>query len=203
MSLPRITQQDAADVFREALGAIAIRSNFLTTTQDVVKQLDGRITDQELKIIPQAFHCSTVASMGLYTFVWPYERYKNITNRTGASVAFGLDKYNDRQALEIRFPEAKVTTWPANKTGSWFADMVRNSLAHAQCKYVVETIGSKQLPGVELSNHDPKGTETWKIFMVERDFGILVAEALQNFISNTVAGGKYEPLSKLLALDLP
>lgn len=195
-------------MFAEATGAFGIQVNYLAVAQVLEEQTidinHAPLDENEKRILRRALHSSTVASLGLFSFVLPYERYKKIASRypdrnLNVGEAFGLQNFNSEAALRARYPETIVNTWNVDRRKpSWFADVVRNSFAHGQSAVVYEG----NILGVEITNAKDGITPDFDIVMTLRDFGNLMATALDHFIATIVDGGAYQPLSKLLQWEL-
>lgn len=144
-----------------------------------------------------------ISSIGFHSFVVPYERYKKQKTRHygyDASTLFGLDKYSMADygsRLKQDFPQTTIDTWsptPAQPKSTWFADMMRNSIAHGQ----TETRMVAGQLSVAIYNTRDGSSMDFCIVMDANDYVTLVASSLSEFVRNVVAGGRLEPLSTLL-----
>ncbi|KAL6704934.1 hypothetical protein ACN47E_007479 [Coniothyrium glycines] len=135
-------------------------------------------------------------SLGVYSFVVPYERYKKMCRHYGQdpSFAFGFEKYvdSDGRAFGNDF-SVIVHRWaPGDKPkDSWFADMVRNSFAHGQS--TMEMQGGQV--GIVMCNARDGLTPDFEVFVKMEDFARLMTTAVSNFVAAFVEEGSIHPLS--------
>lgn len=205
-----LSQDEAAAMFKEALGALAVENCYSAIAQTIYEHTnDGRppepnpLTLTQLNVVNRGFYEEVVAAQGLFAFVYPYERYKKVVNRypdrhLDPSAAFDFATYSRRDVFQAAFPSTVIHTWNPGPRDTWFADCVRNSFAHAQSTTVIE---ASQLM-VSMVNAPDGLDPNFEISMPPRDFERLVKSGLQNFVHTVVDGGIYEPLSTLLQWDL-
>lgn len=203
-----LNSKEATEILAEATGAFGIQVNYGPVAERInenTRDIHGnRLPDGENRSLLVALNSSTVASLGTFCFIIPYERYKKIAGRypgrnLNVGEAFGLERYNDREVFLKAYPESVIDKWEDDpRKKSWFADVVRNSFAHAQSQLVVEA-GKR---GVVMVNARDGLDPDFSIFMSLPEFGHLIATALNKFIATVVEGGTHEPLTKLLQLEL-
>ncbi|KAF8249238.1 hypothetical protein K440DRAFT_660253 [Wilcoxina mikolae CBS 423.85] len=204
----KLNRKEATEILAESTGAFGIQVNYgdiADCINENTRDIHGnRLPDGERCSLLATLHSSTVASLGTFCFVFPYERYKKIAARypgrnLNVGEAFGLERYNDRDKFLEAYPQSVIDKWEVDpRKKSWFADVVRNSFAHAQSQFVVQ--GDKR--GVVMVNARDGLDPDFSIFMSLPEFGHLIATALNKFIVTVVEGGTHEPLTKLLQLEL-
>ncbi|KAH0352694.1 hypothetical protein KCU83_g3355, partial [Aureobasidium melanogenum] len=199
----QIDHDEAAKMFEEAVGALALHITQGSVQEAVITALSRpalHLNTGEQQSAVKSIVRADLALLGTCIFVYPYERYKKLVARhpdrnLDPSKAFGLDPYTNRENFTRAFPHAIITTWvPDAGRASWFADCVRNSLAHAQTVYVNE--GSRTV--VQIWNARDGLDPNFDVTLEPNDFMRLVSSALTNFVRTIVVGGAPQPLQKLL-----
>ena len=202
-----INQAQAKEMLAEITGALAENLD-MGQLQDVIYHNttganNNNLPDDQLRTITRGMTLASVSALGIFGFVYPYERYKKIAMHYNldASAAFGLDQFDDKAHFLATYGSSVISTWnrprPADpRAQGWFARCVRNSFAHGQST-VINHAG--QL-GVTLSNAptDEPLNVNFDVVMTLQDFDKLLANALRTFITNVVEGGTYQPLSTLI-----
>ena len=215
-----VLQQNCPAMFAEAVGAwslqvhySAVASVIADDTIDVNAQdpLSASLfTDNEIQTQVRNYFDSTVASLGLYSFVYPFERYGKLIEGTNLdiNIAFGLD-YANRAAFEHAYPAVVTNAFTpmmnaatGNIRGGWLSSMIRNSFAHGQTRIRTDFPGHENKKRVWIWNRNNNNVVTFDVHMDIKDFVALAAEALETFISLVVETGRYEPLSKMLDYEL-
>lgn len=202
-----LNNEESAVMFKEITGTLGLECSYGRVAQVVYYHAnDGRaaplrplLTPPQLNVVGQGLQDSVIASLGLFGFVYPYERYKKIANRypdrdLDPSVAFGFGNFSNRATFQAAYPNAVIHTWQPGPRNTWFADCVRNSFAHAQSTTVVE---GHQLM-LSLVNATDGLDPNFVVSMLPMDFETLVKTGLRNFLQTVVYGGVYQPLSLLL-----
>ncbi|KAK3724381.1 hypothetical protein LTR37_001005 [Vermiconidia calcicola] len=188
----QISQAEAADMFREAVGALTLQIAQAGTTQLIAQEIaDSLDLDPEQTAMVGSLPHTQLAALGSFIFVYPYERYKKIARRypdrhLDPSAAFGLNAYSSRRDFSRDYPHAVIHTWDFNNVvdrPSWFADCVRNSLAHAQTRYVTQAGNSM----VNIYNTRDGDTPNFDIMMRPHDLWKLMRTGLEMFVQTVVA----------------
>ena len=174
------------------------------------------LTTAEQRVAKLALEPFIIASLGQFSFGYVWERYKKVLTAAHSnldpSLAFGLSPYNLQANFVLQFPSAVVTSWDPDLLGpaalgpypnrpikpTWFADVLRNAFAHGQ----VTILPNRKVRLTNKRNAAAVGTFNLDINLSQQDLEKLIAQGLQNFVTNVIVGGTYEPLSKLLALCL-
>lgn len=205
-NLEQFTEVEAQAVFLEATGSWAnIWENPLfepTPSHELsiaTRAHESERSAEQLKMFLRAYRISAI---GFHSFVVPYERYKKKKSRHygfDASRLFGLDKYSNAtsDSLTQDFRKTAIHEWrptPQQPKSTWFADMMRNSIAHGQTETIME---GGQL-SVAICNTKGGSSMDFHIVMDVDEYVLLVASSLSTFVGNVVAGGRLEPLSTLL-----
>lgn len=206
-NLDQFTEEEARDVFLEATGSWAniwecprFEPSPSHELSLATRAYESESSAEQLKMSMRAY---LISSIGFHSFVVPYERYKKKKTRHygfDASTLFGLDKYslNDGGSrLTQDFRKTTIDTWSPTHSppkSTWFADMMRNSIAHGQTETTLE---AGQLT-VAIYNTRDGSSMDFHIVMDANEYVTLVASSLSEFVGNVVAGGRLEPLSTLL-----
>lgn len=204
--LNQFTKEEAQITFLEATGSWANiweKPYFEPILSHEMGCATGAFQSEEsVVLLKTALQAYRVSALGFHSFVVPYERYKKGKTRHyefDASELFGLDKYStsDPDSLEEDFPNTAVLEWNPSRSppkSTWFADMMRNSIAHSQTETTTKGGQSK----VALCNTQDGVSMNFHIIMDAQEFISLVASSLSKFVREVVAGGRVEPLSTLL-----
>lgn len=207
-------------MFAEAVGAWTILLHYAAVNSVIADDkilVDAQnphsanlFTDDEIQTQVRYYFDTTVASLALYSFVYPFERYKkmveNLARQPDTDVPFGLD-YKSQAGFVAAYPRAVITTFTPMMNGTdiragWLSSMIRNSSAHGQTQVLTNLPGYVGQKRIRVWNRATTGVITLDMHMELRDFVLLTAEALHTFVAFVVEGGKYQPLSKMLEYEL-
>ncbi|KAJ0117788.1 hypothetical protein J7T55_001988 [Diaporthe amygdali] len=208
MAAVQVSQAEAEEYFKEALGTLAWWTNQSDLADSLIKLPEdprfqtNPFSDDEVRDIIRSLTPTLFNAIGVSVFVYPYERYKKkyfAARGTvdGASRAFAAATWSTQAAFAARFPQSTVQVWNAPGAGaSWAADCVRNSFAHAQSSLVKVNNGTK----LEIWNSQTgeRATANFRVLMDPNDFLLLVKDWTEAFLLNATALNHLEPLQKLL-----
>lgn len=109
-----LNNEESTAMFKEITGALGVEYSYGSVAQVVYDHTnDGRaaplrplLTPPQLNVVGQGLQDSVIASLGIFGFVYPYERYKKIVNRypdrdLDPNVAFGLSNFSNRAAFRL------------------------------------------------------------------------------------------------------
>ncbi|MCJ1425174.1 hypothetical protein MMC29_003062 [Sticta canariensis] len=156
-------------------------------------------TDVELQTQIRNYFDSTVASLGLYSFIYPFERYNKLIEgrNLDIDVAFGLD-YANQATFVWAYPHIVINTFTPKMDDSgvnikkgWLSSMIRNSFAHGQTRIRTDFAGYVDVKRIWIWNKNMQGVVTFDVHMDIKDFVALAAEAFETFIALVVETGKY------------
>ena len=216
----KVTQKNCPAMFAEAVGAWSLQVHYSAIASVIANDTihvdvkdpksSNLFTNDELQTQVRNYFDNTVASLGLYSFVYPFERYnKLIEGKTlDINVAFGLD-YADQATFVQAYPRVVINTFTpmmdaggAKIRSGWLSSMIRNSFAHGQTQIRSDFAGYVGVKRIWIWNKNMQGVVTFDVHMDIKDFVALAAEALETFIALVVETGKYQPLSKMLDYEL-
>lgn len=203
-----ISEKEAQILFLETTGSwAAMRTSLMTEPKPSLKLLYESVpTTIDLqpgatKQLRWALGAHMFSSLGIHSFVFPYERYKKLCRHYNKdpSTAFGFERYSDSDGTQLTddYPRTIVNIWKPDEIppkSTWFADMVRNSFAHGQTTLTKE--GGKL--GIAMFNTRDGTSVNFDVFVDLNDIGPLISTGLSNFIKNIVDGGTVEPLTTYL-----
>ncbi|OCK97282.1 uncharacterized protein K441DRAFT_694461 [Cenococcum geophilum 1.58] len=216
----KVTQKNCPAMFAEAVGAWSLQVHHSAIASVIANDTihvdvkdpksSNLFTDDELQTQVRNYFDNTVASLGLYSFVYPFERYNKLIagKNLDINVAFGLD-YADQATFVQAYPRVVINTFTpmmdaggAKIRSGWLSSMIRNSFAHGQTHIRTDFAGYVGVKRIWIWNKNMQGVVTFDVHMDIKDFVALAAEALETFIALVVETGKYQPLSKMLDYEL-
>ncbi|KAF5660151.1 hypothetical protein FHETE_9124 [Fusarium heterosporum] len=203
----RLTGPHLQTVLGDVVAALAIYQNRRDLSDLLATKLKGpgygdlSLTREQQEVFEDSMNAHSLISLAYAGYVHSWERYRRVFNLDPTAYAegstiFGLAQYGGpggRAQFELDYPEAIVDVWNNSNAVYWFANTIRNALAHGS--YYFTTWSVK----VTLYNvHPQTGRKTFDVSFPAAVFARLILRSLQSFVRNVGPVGGHAPLSQML-----
>ncbi|KAM0340728.1 hypothetical protein ACHAPU_010319 [Fusarium lateritium] len=203
----RLTGPHLQHVLGNVVAALAIYQNrrdlpdFLATRLKGPGYSDLTLTKEQQDELSDSMDAHSLISLAYAGFVHSWERYRRVFNLDTTAYAegstiFGLAQYGGpggRAQFELDYPEAIVDVWNNSNAVYWFANTIRNALAHGSYYFTTWSVQ------VTLYNvHPHTGLKTFDVSFPAVVFARLIMRSLRSFIQNVGPVGGHAPLSQML-----